>query len=63
MSRRRESGGMQKSIDGVRLAYDDAGRGDVLVLLHGFPFDRTVWDAQFAALTQRARVIRVDLRG
>jgi pimeloyl-ACP methyl ester carboxylesterase len=54
---------MQKSIDGIRLAYDDAGHGDVLVLLHGFPFDRTLWDAQFAALTQRARVIRVDLRG
>ena len=54
---------MLKTIEGVRLAYDDAGRGEVLVLLHGFPFDRAVWDAQFAELARRVRVIRIDLRG
>lgn len=55
---------MEKTIEGVRLAYDDAGSGDVtLVLLHGFPLDRTIWDAQFAALQSRCRVIRPDLRG
>ncbi|GAC1414052.1 MAG: alpha/beta fold hydrolase [Candidatus Velthaea sp.] len=54
---------MQKTIDGVRIAYDDAGQGDAIVLLHGFPLDRTIWDAQFAALAKRARVIRPDLRG
>ncbi|MFN2461900.1 MAG: alpha/beta fold hydrolase [Candidatus Velthaea sp.] len=54
---------MQKTIDGVRIAYDDAGSGAALVLLHGFPLDRTIWDAQFTALSQRCRVIRPDLRG
>ena len=54
---------MQQTIDGLRLAYDDAGSGDALVLLHGFPLDRTIWDVQFAALAQRCRVIRVDARG
>ncbi len=54
---------MQKTIDGVRLAYDVAGNGDTLVLLHGFPLDRTIWDAQFSALSPGCRVIRVDLRG
>jgi 3-oxoadipate enol-lactonase len=52
-------------IDGRRIAYDDTGGGGVpVVLLHGFPLDRAVWDEQLAALTAAgARVIRVDLRG
>jgi pimeloyl-ACP methyl ester carboxylesterase len=54
---------MVTTIDGIRLAYDDAGHGEPLVLLHGFPLDRTIWDAQAAALSARYRVIRIDLRG
>jgi 3-oxoadipate enol-lactonase len=50
-------------IDGRRIAYDDSGGpGTPLVLLHGFPLDRTVWDNQLTALAA-TRVIRVDLRG
>ncbi|HWT04376.1 MAG TPA: alpha/beta hydrolase, partial [Xanthomonadales bacterium] len=53
------------TIDGRRIGYDDSGGAGVpVVLLHGFPLDRTVWDEQVAALTAAgARVIRVDLRG
>jgi pimeloyl-ACP methyl ester carboxylesterase len=53
------------TIDGRRIGYDDSGgAGAPVVLLHGFPLDRTVWDQQLAALTTAgARVIRVDLRG
>jgi 3-oxoadipate enol-lactonase len=54
---------MEKTIDGVRMAFDEAGSGEVVVLLHGFALDRTIWDAQFAALARICRVIRVDLRG
>jgi len=51
------------SIDGRRIGYDDSGGGGVpLVLLHGFPLDRTIWDEQRAALAG-TRVICVDLRG
>jgi pimeloyl-ACP methyl ester carboxylesterase len=51
------------SIDGRRIAYDDSGGlGIPLVLLHGFPLDRTIWDEQLPALAG-TRVIRVDLRG
>ena len=54
---------MTTLIDGRRIGYDDSGgRGIPLVLLHGFPLDRTVWDDQLAAL-DATRVIRVDLRG
>ena len=53
------------TIDGRRIGYDDTGGAGVpVVLLHGFPLDRSVWDEQLAALTAAgARVIRIDLRG
>jgi 3-oxoadipate enol-lactonase len=47
----------------VRLAFDDAGRGDCAVLIHGHPFDRTLWAPQLAALRDGFRVIAPDLRG
>ena len=54
---------MLVTIDGRRIGYDDSGGSGVpLVLLHGFPLDRTVWDQQLPALAG-TRVIRIDLRG
>lgn len=54
---------MTIAIDGRRIGYDDnGGPGTPLVLLHGFPLDRSVWDEQLAAL-RPTRVIRIDLRG
>jgi 3-oxoadipate enol-lactonase len=47
----------------MRLACDDLGRGPCVVLLHGFPLDRTMWQAQREALAGRHRVIVPDLRG
>jgi len=54
---------MQKTIDGIRIGYDDAGSGDALVLIHGFPLDRTTWEIPAAVLAKSCRVIRPDLRG
>jgi 3-oxoadipate enol-lactonase len=48
---------------GVKLAYDDTGSGHCVVLLHGHPFDRTLWEPQVAALTDSFRVLVPDLRG
>lgn len=45
------------------LSYAERGRGDALVLLHGFPLDRRMWDAQLEQLSDRFRVIAPDLRG
>lgn len=45
------------------LSYADRGRGDALVLLHGFPLDYHMWDAQIERLSDRYRVIAPDLRG
>jgi 3-oxoadipate enol-lactonase len=48
----------------VKLAFDDAGRGASVVLIHGHPFDRTLWAPQLTALSQAGfRVIAPDLRG
>ncbi|HEV3165152.1 MAG TPA: alpha/beta fold hydrolase [Isosphaeraceae bacterium] len=45
------------------LAYADNGPGPVVVLLHGFPFDRGMWEAQQIALGSTYRLITPDLRG
>ena len=46
------------------LAYDDNGSGQPLLLIHGFPLNRTMWRPQIEALTRAGyRVITPDLRG
>ena len=47
----------------IEMAYDDAGRGQAVVLLHGFPFNRSMWSEQHRALAESYRVITPDLRG
>ena len=49
--------------DTVKLFYVERGRGLPVVLLHGFPFDHTLWRAQDAALSDSFRIITPDLRG
>ena len=48
---------------GVTVHYVERGRGLPVVLLHGFPLDGRIWDAQLAALSDRFRVIVPDLPG
>ena len=50
-------------MDAVELAYDEAGAGPAVVLVHGHPFNRSMWAPQLAALAGRYRVIAPDLRG
>jgi 3-oxoadipate enol-lactonase len=45
------------------LEYADEGPGPVVVLLHGFPLNRTMWSGQLAGLGSVYRVIAPDLRG
>jgi 3-oxoadipate enol-lactonase len=49
--------------DGGELIAEEAGDGTPVVLIHGFSFDRSLWDPQFAALVRRHRAVRYDLRG
>jgi pimeloyl-ACP methyl ester carboxylesterase len=52
-------------INGIRLAYEEYGRGNplALLLIHGFPLDGRMWRGQIAALSEVAHVIVPDLRG
>jgi 3-oxoadipate enol-lactonase len=55
---------MKTRIRDFEMAYDDTGgEGTPLLLIHGFPLDRTMWAPQLHALAPAARVIAPDLRG
>jgi 3-oxoadipate enol-lactonase len=54
---------MKTTIRGIEIGYDEAGSGTPVVLLHGFPFNRSMWSEQIEALTVRHRVLAPDLRG
>jgi 3-oxoadipate enol-lactonase len=45
------------------LACTDQGDGLPVILLHGFPLSRKMWDAQIKAWSQNCRVIAPDFRG
>lgn len=47
----------------VTLAYEEHGQGTPLILVHGFPFDRTIWYPIIPLLKDAGRLILVDLRG
>lgn len=50
-------------IGDVDVAYEDVGQGLPLVLVHGHPFDRSMWRDQVRAFRAHYRVITFDLRG
>jgi pimeloyl-ACP methyl ester carboxylesterase len=53
----------RKRVRGIEMAYDIEGAGPSVVLLHGYPFNRSMWSAQVEALKESFRVITPDLRG
>jgi pimeloyl-ACP methyl ester carboxylesterase len=50
-------------VDGVRLHYAEAGEGEPLLLVHGWPEHWWMWRAFIPRLAERFRVIAPDLRG
>ncbi|HEY1976765.1 MAG TPA: alpha/beta hydrolase [Candidatus Baltobacteraceae bacterium] len=50
--------------DGARIDVRvDGSDGDAVVMIHGFPLTRDIWDAQAKALARTHRVVLPDLRG
>jgi pimeloyl-ACP methyl ester carboxylesterase len=51
------------TVNDVPHAYDEAGEGSALLLLHAGITDRRMWDDVWRSLSSRHHVIRFDLRG
>lgn len=49
--------------NGHAVGFDDVGQGIPVLLLHGFPHNRSLWSPQLGALAAQARTIAMDLRG
>ncbi len=54
---------MQINVLGRRMGYIENGQGLPIVLIHGFPLNKSIWQAQLSALAPHGRVIAPDLRG
>lgn len=50
-------------IDDIQLAYTAVGDGPAVILLHGYPFNRSLWTELAESLLDRYRVVIPDLRG
>src|SRR6185312_4401161 len=53
------------SVNGIELAFEEIGSGSrALLLIHGRPFDHTMWQPQFGPIARLGwHVIAPDLRG
>lgn len=45
------------------LHFEDSGNGQPLLLIHGFPFSRAMWEGQLSGLSPSARLLAPDLPG
>ncbi|MBJ6802378.1 alpha/beta fold hydrolase [Geomonas propionica] len=55
---------MNLNVKDINLAYDDLGTGPAVILIHGFPLNRQMWQPQLKPLADAGyRVIAPDLRG
>ncbi len=52
------------SVNNFRMSYDDIGEGLIpIIFLHGFPFNKTMWEGQLEFLQSTYRLISCDIRG
>jgi pimeloyl-ACP methyl ester carboxylesterase len=54
---------MIATTNGIRFSFIDEGRGQPILLVHGFPLNRAIWLPQIETLSKNFRVIAPDLRG
>lgn len=51
-------------VNGFDLSYEDVGEGEIpIIFLHGYPFDKSMWQQQLNYLKSSYRVIACDIRG
>lgn len=50
-------------VNNIKLSYNDVGMGKIpVVFLHGFPFNKSMWDNQLKTFEETHRFIAVDFR-
>jgi 3-oxoadipate enol-lactonase len=56
---------IKATINNLTVSYCDEGpdEGPVVIFIHGFPFNKSMWDKQMKALKEDCRVIAYDIRG
>ncbi|TSK07018.1 MAG: alpha/beta fold hydrolase [Geobacter sp.] len=55
---------MHCTVNDINIAYDEAGQGPAVLLIHGFPLNRQMWQPQLKPIADAGyRVIAPDLRG
>jgi CubicO group peptidase (beta-lactamase class C family) len=47
----------------AKLYFEELGKGEPVIFIHGHSLDNTVWDTQFREFAEQYRVIRYDCRG
>ncbi|MGN6394570.1 MAG: alpha/beta fold hydrolase [Mucilaginibacter sp.] len=47
----------------IQLYYEVSGEGEAVLLMHGHPFDHTMWNPQIAVFSRYYKVVAPDLRG
>ena len=50
-------------VNGIKVCYEILGKGDPVILIHGFGGKKESWIAQFKPLSEHFKVIRFDNRG
>lgn len=51
------------NVDGINIAYERKGKGQPLILIHGYPLDHTIWNGVVTSLSDEFDLIVPDLRG
>ena len=52
------------NVNNLKQSYNDVGDGSIpIIFLHGFPFDKTMWQGQLDFFKSSYRLIAVDIRG
>jgi pimeloyl-ACP methyl ester carboxylesterase len=54
---------MQHTISGASIHWREAGAGDAVLFIHGFPFDCSIFEPQLAAVPEGWWFVAPDLRG
>src|SRR5689334_20468281 len=56
---------LKANANDISISYNDEGQdgAPVIIFIHGFPFNKSMWDGQLETLKDHYRVIAYDVRG